>query len=288
MSTWGWIYLLLLGIHVGMCLAWKPSGTVLYRSHVGEGCGIAMLERRGLLLLNLTPFGASFLCLLDGHLKAGEVRRLHQAVLGHTRMLRAACATLFTQLFLLVPLVFLLKIPAPLPWLVLAGLANLVLVWVSLWRAHRRLHPDRKAERLTLLFFSVVSPVDAVHAGDALLRKALEGFHPLALARVLCTEQAYLACAQRQLRQARFPFSEEDWIRLSRFVREEGGDPEVLTGPPQSRGGTRTFCPRCAQQYVLETGVCADCRGISLVKLISSPDGAGHAASRTADKGRDL
>jgi hypothetical protein len=117
-----------------------------------------------------------------------------------------------------------------------------------------------------------------------LSRPLLEGFHPLALAKVFCPEQAFRAFARDVWREIRFPglplcpceepmaLAAERHARavlqqaIERFLAQCGIHPADLAQPPTPNDETcRSYCPRCLAQFTTSEGACADCGGLTLV-----------------------
>ncbi len=210
MSEWAVVTLVLLAFYLLGCTVWATPGTVLLRSQAGEPPRILRLRpgaalgrgEGGLLIAHLPPTGESWVCrgeALDAEAAGERIRNLRS----ETRFLKPACGLLFAYVFLALPALVLLRAPMGWPGLLLGGPLPLAAVWTSFFLAHRALHPQRGRERLKLLAGMLLSPADAMHAADALTRKALEGFHPLAAAKPLCGEDVFRDFARRPLRQAR-------------------------------------------------------------------------------------
>ena len=73
----------------------------------------------------------------------------------------------------------------------------------------------------------------------------------------------------RELRKAKFltkdPILEKF---LKKFLLAENIEAELLLAPPTPRDAhSRTYCPACLTQYVIEEGACADCGGVHLEVL---------------------
>jgi hypothetical protein len=204
-----------------------------------------------------------------------------------TKFLRLASTALFFLLFVVTPLV--------------VGVAGIVRVWVVLvvllvllvaaigWsfrRAHRQLHPEESEARWTAVMTIALSPMMAIRARDAILRDLFSGSHPLAVARVLCSEEVFRGVAARMLREVTFPIPASEapefetsarcevWFRerlgaaMRRFVSEAKLNPEeLLAAPARSSPQCASYCPRCCQQYAMAEGVCKDCGGIELMRF---------------------
>ena len=128
--------------------------------------------------------------------------------------------------------------------------------------------------------------VAAIRAWDALSLPLLEGYHPLAVARELAGPALFRELAERTLRDLHTPLlpacasadplavETERWFRAvmtetaESFVARAGLKPEELLAAPAPREAVnRTYCPRCAAQFMIERGVCRDCGGRELERL---------------------
>jgi hypothetical protein len=103
-------------------------------------------------------------------------------------------------------------------------------------------------------------------------------FHPLAAARVLLPQDTFRTFARRCLLDVRHPINPacpdedpqrratEEWFRarlataFARFLRDQGVDPENLVQPPVPEEEiSRSFCPRCDREHLIEEGECSAC-----------------------------
>ena len=196
--------------------------------------------------------------------------------------LRISCNALFLYV---VFASLLLWIRGPAYWLplLLGMLVGLIVIAVEYFLAHRVLYPRASRERLSHLAAMLLAPPVAIRSGDSLSRDLLIGFHPLAVAHLVCPPQKFLEFAQYILRDAscpmlpvcpakdRDPRETERWFRsrlhgvLNDLVRRVGTNPEELTAPPRPTGShCRSYCPRCEIQYVIPQGECHACGGVPL------------------------
>jgi hypothetical protein len=163
--------------------------------------------------------------------------------------------------------------------LVLAGS-----IAVLFQKAHRHLYPKLEDERFTQFIIVLLSPANSIRALDLLSRQALDGFHPLALARKFFTGARFEAFASQCLRDLRHPAggggvatdpaarNAERWFRqlqlecLEKFLACRGTNASRLALAPQKPDpGCLAYCPRCLSQFTVPNGVCEDCGGLSLV-----------------------
>jgi len=155
---------------------------------------------------------------------------------------------------------------------------------------HKAFYPAAEDPRFTHFLTMLLSPATAIRAGDVLSRPLLEPFHPLAVARVFCSSEAFADLARSTLRELRHPAlpecpraesiaraTEAFWrARLQEsieaFLRQNGLDPAALMRPPASAdAGCRSYCPRCLAQFDISEGACEDCGGLKLAPF--SPQG---------------
>src|SRR5882672_1006925 len=216
----------------------------------------------------------------------------------HTPALRLRMLTnsLFLYLFLFAPLLI-WSFGLRQTWRgLLAGLLAFTITTAILFRrAHRNLYPSAEDERFTHFLTVLLSPATTMRAHDTLSRPLLENFHPLAIAKVLCSRDQFHAFARTVLRDIRHPglpicphdrslarateqFSRDLWLRaLEKFLKQSGIAPEELTCPPEPADETcRSYCPRCLAQFTTDEGACADCGGLALKSF-----SAGAAETKT-------
>jgi hypothetical protein len=205
--------------------------------------------------------------------------------------LRWLTNALFVYLFVLSPIViwyFGLKLCWP---GLLAGLLALTSTTAILFRrAHKSLYPQADDERFTHFLTILLSPLTAIRAIDVLSRPLLGSCHPLAIARVFCTGNAFRDYARRVLLDVRHPclplcpttetgqLAAELYARttllqvVERFLKQDRIDPDNLVKPPKPADETcLSYCPRCEGQFTTVTGTCPDCGGVELMELTTSP-----------------
>jgi hypothetical protein len=154
---------------------------------------------------------------------------------------------------------------------------------VAFRRANRLLYPEKTPERTQRQVQVSVVPMSAMRAHDHLARPVLAGYHPLAVARVLLADGDFRAYAGRVVRDLAMPVgpvmpgapaeareAEESFRAMHRaavadFLAREGVDPATFLAPPEARdASSRSYCPRCHQQFVTVSGKCGDCGGMEL------------------------
>lgn len=151
-------------------------------------------------------------------------------------------------------------------------------------RAHKELFPKAEDERFTHCILVLLSPVSTIRACDMLSRPLFEIFHPLALAKVFCTDAGFRSFAESILLELRHPGrplcpspdaaaaqAEQRWRALleeevTKFLQRAGIAPHELIQPPTPTDEScRAYCPRCQAQFTTATGVCEDCGGLKLI-----------------------
>jgi hypothetical protein len=184
-----------------------------------------------------------------------------------TEMLHIACFYLLLFMFFLAPsLVFFRGLHRLWPIL----LAYLVVsCWLILWlyrRSHRYLYPLKHGGTLPHMIGIALSPFAAIRANDSLLADLLAGFHPVAVAHRTLPKKEFLEFAGLELRKMKYISSDESLLQfLTEFLALEQVDLGALLAPPVLESKlSRSFCPVCLTQYVIDTGVCEDCGNIAL------------------------
>ncbi|MCI0587889.1 MAG: hypothetical protein L0323_13730 [Planctomycetes bacterium] len=211
-------------------------------------------------------------------------------LLARSRSLGRVCGGLLVYLFLLAPIVMRQAGPQRSWKPLLAGLLLLDAAALLLYRrAHRALFPEDREERWASLLAMALSPPAAARAAAHLSRDLLDGVHPLAAARALCSGRIYRELARRVLLDVRHPVRSESldgdpraestsgWFRaallraLERDLRAAGVDSEALLSPPEPHDpAARAYCPRCRDQFVGGAETCPDCGGLPLVAFPDS------------------
>ena len=134
------------------------------------------------------------------------------------------------------------------------------------------------AKRIKQTLIAPISPADAMHALDKLARPLLAEWHPLAAAKVLCSDIVFRERAAEAYRDILYPMlpvcplddgppaAVDAWFRdrfavaFRTFLAEEGFDSAAAAVPPPPIDITvRSYCERCHGQYVLVVGDCATC-----------------------------
>ena len=234
--------------------------------------------------------GRAIQSMVQETLDTDQVEQRRDQFLALTRRLRFLANGLFVYLFVLAPFVA-WKFGLLHTWISLVAglLAFTTAIAVSFYRSHKQLFPAAEDERFTHFLILLLSPVTAVRAMDLLSRPLLETFHPLAVARVLCSKDAFRSFAALFLREAHYPalplctrpesaaLQAENLSRSllltesETLLKKAGLNPaELLRPPAPSESACRSYCPRCLAQFTTNSGVCQDCGGVPLAAFSAS------------------
>jgi hypothetical protein len=287
----------LAGFYLIECLVWIPEDCLAFVSRLGNRWHEVRPgqcfgnQRGGLLLLNPVPsWGGVFLCqsspAANARLTAATTdatgnpldtravaMRLDESR-RHARGLRPLCVILWLCLFVAVPL--LVRTPEAIRYLkilLVACAAQMAAIAMIYSRAYGKLYPGEKDARQLALV--ALFPPATIRAHDALTRRLLARFHPLAVAKVLAPEADFKHLARELIFENRHllpdsqPAGNPDQMRmaqtLEKFCAEAGLDLHELDAPPQPLDATcRSYCPRCRAQFTTLEGECTECIGIKL------------------------
>ncbi len=190
-----------------------------------------------------------------------------------SRWLETAANLQFFLLFMVVPLVF-FRFGARALWPLLATVitTSILIAWQFL-RLHKLFFPGDGEARFKSVFTTMLSPISAIRAMDALARELMAGFHPVAVAGVMCSQEEFEAFAGEQLRANRFGASGASWygeqllLALTNMLAKKGLEAKQLFAAPQRDGSCVQYCPRCLAQYTKIRESCADCGYTELVEF---------------------
>jgi len=181
------------------------------------------------------------------------------------RWLDIAVNLQFFLLFMIVPMAFFRfgsRALWPMAGAVIA--TSIFIAWRSV-RLHKYFFAGDAEGRFKQVFSTVLSPIYAIRAEDALARDLLAGFHPVAVAGVMCSQKELEAFAGEQLRMSKFSSRGASWygdrleLALTRMLERKGVNVRRLLAAPERAGGCMLYCPRCRAQYMKVREDCADC-----------------------------
>jgi hypothetical protein len=200
----------------------------------------------------------------------------------------------FTHLFIVAPILLSRWGLRPC-WLglVLGLFAMTITTAILFRRVHKSYYPGADEERFTHFLTILLAPATTIRAHDVLSRPLLESFHPLAIAKVFCSDQEFREFARGTLREVShpgLPLCPRDELlaqaaeahtrvvllkTIEAFLKRNGLAPETLLLPPTPTDeACRSYCPRCLAQFTTPTGACTDCGGLELAPLAASVPGA--------------
>jgi hypothetical protein len=182
-----------------------------------------------------------------------------------SRWLDLAVNLQFFLLFIIVPMAFFrFGSRALWPMVSVVLTTSIFIAWQSV-RLHKFFFPGDGEGRFKSVFSTVLSPIYAIRAGDALTRDLLAGFHPVAVAGVMCSRNELEAFAGEQIRINKFSargansYSDQLELTLTRMLEKKGIDVKRLMAAPDREEGCVVYCPRCHAQYTKAREGCADC-----------------------------
>jgi hypothetical protein len=182
-----------------------------------------------------------------------------------SRWLDLAVNLQFFLLFMIVPMAF-FRFGSRALW-PMAGAVIATSIFIA-WRSvklHKYFFAGDSEGRFKQVFSTVLSPIYAIRAEDALARDLLAGFHPVAVAGVMCLQKELEAFAGEQLRTNKFSSRGTSWygdqleLALTRMLEKKGVDAKRLLAAPEREAGCMVYCPRCRAQYTKARTDCTDC-----------------------------
>ena len=199
--------------------------------------------------------------------------------------LRTSGLVLFVLAFIVGPALY--YSPRPPSWPVVAiYFAMSFAIWMfTVWdyaACRKKLLGEKFSARFRHSGMLLLSPASAMRSAELLLRSGLAAFHPLAAAAALCTKDRCAALARPMLLALEHPqpgevpgdpaarrvdawFRKKLLKRLTGLLRRVEIDPAQLLRPAERLSDSRSYCPRCHNQFVLAEGTCPDCGGLALV-----------------------
>lgn len=198
--------------------------------------------------------------------------------------LRWMGTSFFIFLYMLVPLLsYMCGFGRFLIPVVMIMLLSACLVAVQYARAHKRLYPLKKSERVGNIVKMVLCPPVAIRAGDLLSLESLSCFHPILIGSlVLSAEVAQfyrplIRDIQHPLKnnrtetQARSIVSWYSTVErdvVERFLKLECSTTfDDFLAPPLWDEISMSYCPRCSCQFSLLSGECPDCPGVETLPM---------------------
>ena len=181
-----------------------------------------------------------------------QITKLKEDLRSRTRHIRLLANILFVHVFAVAPvLIALVGIQAAWLGLLIVMLALTISIATLFHRAHREFYPSAKDDRFTHTLTAALAPATSIRAHDIASRPLFEGFHPLAVARVLLDETAFLLFARNVLLDLRHPMlpacpnpqavalATEKYFRgavvemTEAWLKENGVVPAELCHPPK-------------------------------------------------------
>ncbi len=155
---------------------------------------------------------------------------------------------------------------------------------VFAWLAHRKLAPGRGAQRMSILFGAAFLPPQVFRLRAQIAAATLPAQHPLVWLAAIGSAGAFRKRASLALRDLRWPLAPArnpdrqiteriaEWMR-GRVMIEAGRllvlrkitADELLAAPEADGAESRSYCPRCRDQFTKPDGYCS-C-GIKLMPL---------------------
>jgi hypothetical protein len=182
-----------------------------------------------------------------------------------SRWLDIAVNLQFFLLFLIVPMSF-FRFGSRALWPMVGSIlaTSIFIAWRSV-KLHKFFFQGDSEGRFKSVFSTVLSPIYAIRAQDAVARDLLAGFHPVAVAGVMCSQKDLEAFAGEQLRANKFSSHGTSWygeqlqLALTRMLEKKGIEAKRLLSAPERESDCVLYCPRCRAQYTKVREGCADC-----------------------------
>jgi hypothetical protein len=220
----------------------------------------------------------------------GAIDRRWQEFQKRTAGIQLLANSVFAHLFLVSPIVLQYwSLRRCWPMLVVVLFALTIATAILFRRAHKHFYPEATEDRFSHFLTILLAPATTIRANDVLSRPLLEGFHPLAIARVLGSDQEFREFAGQMVREVSYPalplWPGDDPVAqaaerqsrtlllkiLEAFLKNNGLDPRNLVQSPARADATsQSYCPRCLAQFTIPEGACADCGGIELARFAPS------------------
>ncbi len=201
---------------------------------------------------------------LDG---ARAAARLH-AARRHVRWLAPICDLYAIGLFAAIPALGLVVGAERAIFLSAAPMLALHVAGVGLaFRAHRRLHPDWRGDRLEQTWMAALYPPALLRMPQRLVEDSVAGFHPLALARGLWPEATWREALVREVyrlaRRARRDDSISEGCARERTILIHcagfADESEVSAPRPRIDPTAASYCPVCLDDFRPGHDHCSPC-----------------------------
>jgi hypothetical protein len=172
------------------------------------------------------------------------------------------------------------------PGLLFRYFAPLGILWLSgvvlFAIAQRKLLTNSSSEQTGRVATLCFSPAAVMRAAHAITHEAFSGFDPSAVAVSILHPKQLSETLSQRLRNLLYPPSSDDpneshsfntsceWYNelqlttLQEMLTSADIAVDELLNPPIADYGALSWCPRCLAQYTFSSGVCFDCRGVSL------------------------
>ena len=190
--------------------------------------------------------------------------------------------SLFFLLFVLAP-IFVTMVGLLQVLILIASLMLILAITIGVlfFKAHKKLYPQEKSERLEGLVKMILCPPASIRAADILTRNMLAEFSPIVLADLLTGNRgrqfvrAFVLDLQYPLKhevleetaRGTITWAAAEQLNACLAYLKSGRfeNAELLLAPAQREGNSLSYCPRCGCQFVVHSVDCTDCPGVELV-----------------------
>jgi len=197
-----------------------------------------------------------------------------------SRWLRVFSNFQFFFLFVLAPLAF-REFGTRVFWRVILILVVIsIAIALEFWSVHKELFPRARDTRFKAGLVVLLSPMAAIRASDVVARDLLSGYHPVAAAGAVLSEEEFRRFAAEQLRLCRFgDYLDKQFQRaltnaVEGAIAQRGIVATELLLPPEAESGCVVYCPRCLAQYTKTREACSDCGYEVLATLAPAQESA--------------
>ena len=198
------------------------------------------------------------------------------------KLIKSVSSAFSFYLFVLVPIwVSTVGLLEPLLAIAILMVIAAVRIGTLFYKAHKKLYPEDKSERIEGLVKMILCPPAAARAADLLTRNMLADYSPIVLADLL-TGNRERRFVRAFIRDLQYPLKHEildetakgiiNWsaaeqLNLSLEYVKSGrfGKVTELLAHAERAGNSISYCPRCACQFVVHSVDCPDCPGVELI-----------------------